>query len=101
MNDLDNYFQHIIVAESMVTPILEAIYFLVNKSEIDGALDLLFNVVDLWYKREEFIFINKFLELTNLDKLDITLMIGFLSITLVDKEKIVYRPLFYNKIKQK
>lgn len=80
---------------------IEEIYKLVELQEYDEACDILYQDMDSMFLDGEFDQCNEMLKLINLDKLDINLLVGLLSITYAAKDKLPYRDNLYNKIQQK
>ena len=76
---------------------LEAVYALVKKGELDEAIDVLFYEVDELSNPD----CDEMLLQMDLDRLDVALLIGLLSITLVRKAKLSNRVETFRQVEER
>lgn len=78
----------------MITEIqetLDKIYDLVDQDRTDDALDVLFDEIDTLFEDDSIDRIDDYLVLSEIEKLNPVLIIGFLSITLVGRHMLKFR----------
>tara|TARA_Y100000310_G_C20671249_1_gene810429 strand:- start:531 stop:956 length:426 start_codon:yes stop_codon:yes gene_type:complete len=69
-----------------------------NNNSIDNRLDILFNYINNLLCSDSFETVDKFIDIVKVDKLELTLIIGILTITLAAKYKLHNREAFVNKV---
>lgn len=80
-------------------PWLVALYDLVLKGRSHDALDILFSDVNEMCKRGDFVACDQMFAVVELDRLDAILLVGFLSITFLAKDKLPSRPAFVSRVR--
>lgn len=78
-------------------PWLETLYALVARDKPDKAVELLFEQVDDQMIEGRFAECDDLLQIIDLDRLDLNLIIAVLSITLAPKDSLPSRPAFVQK----
>jgi hypothetical protein len=76
----------------------KGIYELVEEGNTEAALDLLFKTIDSWLCAGKFDECNTFLRLVDIERLNVTLMVGVLATTLSAKNKLPDRVALVEKI---
>ena len=70
-----------------------------NAKNIDSKLDFIFDCIDDMLIAGEFSEVNEIIKKVDINKYDISLLLGFLTITLSAKNKLPYRSEFFMNVK--
>jgi hypothetical protein len=84
-----------------VTPWLAEVYTLVAESRTDQAIDRVFDEIDELLLAGDFATVDEILLETDLARLNSALLVGFLTITLAAKKRLLAREDFVTRIEQR
>jgi len=77
---------------------VQALVAFARTGDIDSGLELMFDSLDDQICDGQFMDANRTLRLVNVQQLPVEFLIGLLTVTLRDKDKLTHRPSFFNEV---
>jgi len=84
-------------AHSLILQVVKA----VGKDGIDAALDILYEVIDNWLRKDEISVCNELFAVTDAASLQVDIALGLLTVTYPAKLRLVTRKNFYERLRQR
>ena len=80
--------------------ILHEIYERSRNKDTDGALDIIYEHIDVLLESQQFTIVDQLLESVDVSLLDVPTMLGFLSSTFLFKDKLIARKKYSQSVRQ-